>query len=109
MCFGAEKRFNLGQVVDQLKPVTGWSRNTVHTYLTRMESKGLVTIDRSKDPHQYKAGVSHEECARKRTPQSIGKDIWRSDRGSGNGFFKGVQDNGRGAGALKKLLDEMEV
>ena len=34
------KRFNLGQVVDQLKPVTGWSRNTVHTYLTRMESKG---------------------------------------------------------------------
>ena len=65
MCFGAEKRFNLGQVVDQLKPVTGWSRNTVHTYLTRMESKGLVTIDRSKDPHQYKAGVSHEECARK--------------------------------------------
>ena len=28
--------FTLGEVVDALKPATGWSRNTVHTYLTRM-------------------------------------------------------------------------
>ena len=103
--------FILGEVVDALKPATGWSRNTVHTYLTRMESKGLVTIDRSKDPHQYKAGVSHEECARKerrtapvfsRCLQGIlcqegaqhpaQQGLWGRGRGSDRGLFKGIQD-----------------
>ena len=35
----------LGELVRQLRPETGWSRNTVLTYLTRMEAKGLVRID----------------------------------------------------------------
>ena len=40
------KSFALGEVVAALEPTLHWRRNTVHTYLTRMEGKGLVTIDR---------------------------------------------------------------
>ena len=37
----------LGDLVSALVPTHPWRRNTVHTYLTRMESKGLVAIDRT--------------------------------------------------------------
>ena len=33
----------LGTLVEQLRPHTDWNRNTVLTYLTRMEAKGLIT------------------------------------------------------------------
>ena len=36
----------LGTLVNELYENTGWSRNTVLTYLTRMEAKGLVRIDK---------------------------------------------------------------
>ena len=35
----------LGVLVNELYQETGWNRNTVHTYLTRMEAKGLVRIN----------------------------------------------------------------
>ncbi|MFR6379836.1 MAG: BlaI/MecI/CopY family transcriptional regulator [Evtepia sp.] len=35
----------LGDLVSALAPTHPWRRNTVHTYLTRMESKGLVAIE----------------------------------------------------------------
>lgn len=34
------ERFPLGEIVSALRPKMNWRRNTVHTYLTRMESKG---------------------------------------------------------------------
>ena len=40
-------RLSLSEITHALEPVNGWSKNTVHTYLTRMEKKGLVDIDRS--------------------------------------------------------------
>lgn len=36
----------LGALVEALRPATGWNRNTVLTYLTRMEAKGLVEIEK---------------------------------------------------------------
>ena len=35
----------LGEVLARLAEDTGWSRTTVHTYLTRMMAKDLVTAD----------------------------------------------------------------
>lgn len=52
------ERFPLGEIVSALRPKMNWRRNTVHTYLTRMESKGLVKIHRETEPHQYAAAVS---------------------------------------------------
>ncbi len=40
----------LGELTEALRQDTGWSRNTVHTYLTRMEAKGLVRIDKEAYP-----------------------------------------------------------
>ena len=36
----------LSVLVNQLYNHTGWNRNTVLTYLTRMATKGLVQIDK---------------------------------------------------------------
>lgn len=101
--------FNLGQVVDQLKPLTGWSRNTVHTYLTRMEGKGLVVIDRSADPHKYRAGVSREDCARKERRNLLEKVYGGATGDLVTAFLKESKITEEERDALKKLLDEMEV
>ena len=52
----------LGQILGALAPETGWSRTTVHTYLTRMAAKGLVSMDQS-SPRRYAAIPSRETCA----------------------------------------------
>ena len=52
----------LGAIVDALIPETGWSRTTVHTYLTRMTAKGLVHTG-AESPRRYRAAVSREACA----------------------------------------------
>ena len=52
----------LGEVAEALRPQTGWSRNTVLTYLTRMEKKGLVAIDKEGYPHRYRAALDQDAC-----------------------------------------------
>lgn len=44
----------LGEVLARLAEDTGWSRTTVHTYLTRMMAKGLVAAD-AQSPRRYSA------------------------------------------------------
>ncbi len=56
----------LGTLVNLLHPETNWSRNTVLTYLTRMETKGLVAIDKSSTPHIYRAVPDQESCRREK-------------------------------------------
>ena len=53
----AGESFSLGELTRALYPGQGWSKNTVHTYLTRMEAKGLVKIERS-SPAPYSAGAA---------------------------------------------------
>lgn len=99
----------LGEVVDALRPATGWSRNTVHTYLTRMEGKGLVGIDRTADPHRYTAAVTREACAR-----DARKGFLRTVYGGAAGdlvaaFLKESRISAAERDELRRLLDEMEV
>ena len=51
----------LGEVLARLAEDTGWSRTTVHTYLTRMMAKGLVAAD-AQSPRRYSAARSRESC-----------------------------------------------
>ena len=51
----AGESFSLGELTRALYPGQGWSKNTVHTYLKRMEAKGLVKIERS-SPAPYSGG-----------------------------------------------------
>ena len=52
----------LGEVTQALYAETGWNRNTVLTYLTRMEAKGLVVIDKEGYPRRDRAALSREDC-----------------------------------------------
>ena len=99
----------LGEVTDALRPATGWSRNTVHTYLTRMEHKQLVTILREREPHRYAAAVTREECTR-----DARKGFLHTVYGGSAGdlvaaFLKESRISAAERDELRRLLDEMEV
>ena len=100
---------SLGEVVEALRPATGWSRNTVLTYLTRMEKKGLVTIDKEGYPHRYRAALDRETCmARER--QSFLSRVYRGSAGDlVAAFLKEEPLSPQEREELRRLLDEMEV
>ena len=56
----------LGEVLARLAEDTGWSRTTVHTYLTRMMAKGLVAAD-AQSPRRYSAARSSRPSCPERT------------------------------------------
>ena len=100
---------NLGQITDAVKSQSGWSRNTVHTYLTRMESKGLVNIDRTAEPHIYTAAVSRDDCARQERSALLNKVYGGAAGDLLVAFLKETHITSEERERLKKLLDEMEV
>lgn len=99
----------LGEIVDDLKPVTGWRRNTVLTYLTRMEGKGLVRIDRGHEPHIYSAAVSREACARRERNNLLNRVYNGAAADMLAAFLKESEITEEERSRLRKLLDEMEV
>ncbi len=100
---------NLGDVVDALRPDTGWSRNTVLTYLTRMEAKGLVTIDKDVFPHVYRAAMDRDAC-RAMERRSFLRRVYQGAAGElVTAFLKEETITPKEREELKKLLDEMEV
>lgn len=99
----------LGQVVQRLAAVRRWSRNTVHTYLTRMEGKGLVCILREGEPHHYRAAVSREDCA-----GAARSDLLQRVYGGAAGeliaaFLRESSISPQERERLRQLLDDMEV
>lgn len=100
---------NLGQITDAVKSQSGWSHNTVHTYLTRMENKGLVNIDRTKEPHSYFAAVSREACAKQERKTLLDKVYGGAAGELLVAFLKETHITPEERDRLKKLLDEMEV
>lgn len=99
----------LGVLVERLHPVTGWSRNTVLTYLTRMEAKELVRIDKTDSPHTYHAAVEREAC-RAKERRSFLRSVYQGAAGDlVAAFLKEEHISEAERERLKKLLDEMEV
>ena len=97
----------LGEVTRALEPETGWSRNTVLTYLTRMEGKGLVSIDKEGCPRLYRAALSREEC---QAQDSFLRSVYRGATGDlVAAFLKEKPISGEEREALRRLLEEMEV
>lgn len=92
-----------------LQTDTGWSRNTVQTYLARMEAKGLVSIDKSGFRYTYRAAVDRDACqARER--QSFLHRVYGGAAGDlVAAFLKESHISAQEREELRKLLDEMEV
>lgn len=99
----------LGDIVDSLYIQTKWSRNTVHTYLTRMEKKGLVKIDRNTDPHRYSFAVTRDDCSRSERQQLLNKVYGGSVGDLVAAFLKDSKITAEEKAKLNKLLDDMEV
>lgn len=99
----------LGDITAALRAQTGWSRNTVHTYLTRMAEKGLVLIDRESSPHRYSAAVTRAACEAAER-RSLLDRVYQGAAGRLVAAF--VRDGSLTAAErdeLRRLLDEMEV
>ena len=105
----AEEGRTLGQVVEALRPRTGWSRNTALTYLTRMEAKGLVDIRKEDFPHRYRAAVSREDCAAAERRGLLERAYQGSAGKLVAAFLKDEKLTPQERDELRKLLDEMEV
>lgn len=99
----------LGALVDLLEPDTGWNRNTVFTYLTRMEKKALVYIDKGVTPHTYHAALDRESC-RAQERRSFLNRVYRGSAGDlVTAFLKEETISKEERDRLRQLLDDMEV
>lgn len=99
----------LGAITQSLQEQTHWSRNTVLTYLTRMEGKGLVTIEESGYPRVYRAALDRETC-RAKARGSFLEQVYRGAAGDlVAAFLKENPISEAERGKLRKLLDDMEV
>lgn len=99
----------LGTLVNVLFPHTKWNRNTVLTYLTRMESKGLVKIDKEASPHIYYAVLDRESCQQKERRSFLNRVYSGSAGELIAAFLKEEPISEAEREKLRKLLDDMEV
>ena len=101
-------RFALKEITKALSATLGWNRNTVYTYLIRMEAKGLVAIDRD-HPKPYRAAVTREECAKEEREALLSKVYGGAAGDLIAAFLKESSIDKKEADRLRKMLDEMEV
>lgn len=104
----SKDRMAFGEITKALAPINGWSKNTVHTYLTRMESKGLVSIDRTQEK-PYAAAVSREECAQHEREELLTKVYGGATGDLIAAFLKESAISQKEVERLRQMLDEMEV
>ena len=102
------ERFALKDITNALKNTKGWNKNTVYTYLTRMEAKGLVAIDRSKDK-PYAPAVSRESCAKEERRELLDKVYGGAAGDLIAAFLKESEISSKEIDRLRKMLDDMEV
>ncbi|MBQ8893273.1 MAG: BlaI/MecI/CopY family transcriptional regulator [Clostridia bacterium] len=100
-----EERCTLGELTAAIKK---WNKNTVYTYLTRMEAKGLVAIDRTQ-PKPYSAAVSREACASRERQELLHKVYGGAAGDLIAAFLKDTAIPASEVERLKKMLEEMEV
>ena len=100
---------DLGTLVSNLYADTGWNRNTVLTYLTRMEAKGLVRIGKETVPHLYYAIPDRETCREKESQSFLNRFYSGSAGDLVTAFLKKETLSKVERDRLRKLLDEMEV
>ena len=102
------ENLSLAETTRYLAAAKGWSKNTVHTYLKRMEGKGLVKIDHS-GARPYSAAVTREACAREERQDLLNRVYSGAAGNLIAAFLKDSPISREEAASLRQLLDEMEV
>ena len=99
----------LGVLVNELHNETGWNRNTVHTYLTRMEAKGLVRINKEGTRHIYYAMIDRESCQQQERHNFLNRVYSGAAGDLIAAFLKEELISQEEREKLRKILDDMEV
>ena len=102
------ERFALKDITNALKNTKEWNKNTVYTYLTRMEAKGLVSIDRTQEK-PYGTAVSRESCAKEKRKELLDKVYGGAAGDLIAAFLKESEISAKEVERLRKMLDDMEV
>ena len=85
-----------------------WNKNTVHTFLTRLCTKGYLDVDKTATPHVYKAMVPRGECE-KWERESFLQRVYRGSVGNMvAAFVKDSQLTAEEVEELRKLLDDLK-
>lgn len=103
-----KKEASLKELTEALATKHNWNKKTVFTYLTRMEAKGLVSIDRTREK-PYSAAVSRDACAKSEREELCSKVYGGATGEMLAAFLKESSISKEEINRLKKLLDEMEV
>ena len=99
----------LGELTRALYEETKWSRNTVLTYLTRMEAKGLVRIEKEGYPSIYRAALDQDACRAQARDRFL-KQVYQGAAGDlVAAFLREKPISAQERDELRQLLDEMEV
>ena len=102
------RSFTLGDITSALKNINGWSSKTVYTYLTRMEAKGLVAIDRSVSA-PYSAAIPREDCVKSERHELLNRAYKGAAGDLIAAFLKESHISAEEKERLRSLLDNMEV
>ena len=94
---GPEEGMTLGPIHEALRPGTGWSRNTVHTYLTRMAAKGLIAVE-GEAPPQLPGRGHPGGLRRRRGPHPAGACLPGLGGEAGGRLCAGARPHAGGAG-----------
>lgn len=100
--------FALKEISSELSENLGWRKNTVYTYLSRMEAKGLVLIDHS-SKMPYSAAVNRETLAKAERDELLIKVYSGAASDLIAAFLKETRISKKEIERLRNLLDEMEV
>lgn len=99
---------SLREICEALRPVKGWTRHAVISFLKRMEGKGAVSVDESGKVKEYRALWNREKTVREET-SSVLQRVYGGDLLlMVSNAVKGQELTEEERRQLKQLLDEME-
>ncbi len=93
-------------VLEQLLSSYGWATNTINTYLTRLEKKGFVTVERDRRGNRYTPYVSAEDY-QTFDSQAVLSQLYGSPRNFVAALARGGIQK-KDLAQLRSLLDELE-
>ncbi|MBR5318338.1 MAG: BlaI/MecI/CopY family transcriptional regulator [Peptococcaceae bacterium] len=85
-----------------------WNKNTVHTFLTRLQKKGLVDVVKTCTPHQYSAAVKREDCVYQEKQSFLNKVYQGSAGKLVSSFLQDGDLSAQEIADLRRLLDSMD-
>lgn len=79
-CLWEKQPRTLMEMVRAIAPVTGWSKSTIVTMVTRLENKGAVTYAEGGRARQYSPAIPREQAALQET-ESLLRRVYRGSVG----------------------------